>query len=601
MRIKRLFYILFFFFIFGTTNTYAKIAGEVLYTDIGVLIDDSPIESYNINDYTYVVAEDLEKYGFDVIWNGAVRTLHIDHNVHKGYEIALDKEKINVKKADIPQRKHYCHVYSTDIKTYLDGEEIDAFNVNGRTMIQIDYLARYGEFYYDNARRMVEIRIMKPSFEYGLKIVDNKVDTTVGFYPGKYKRYVQYTGLVNAYGEPDGIGKVYDEEMSSITYAYWDNYFKRDNYYEEVIEKSDRFSRKYCFENSYGTGTCIIIYGVGDEAYTMKCTERYEESKHYNRTGIYDPAYLYGFYIVNEAFYDNDGMAINYTDEQEKSFIAVMSDKRFAQISYVKTSDGMIYAAGFSGASEDTGWMSSGNPYKVFTKTNVTDFPNPPTKPAIGDYIMYSAAEQAAYNRIISLSAAGNVYFERTPGAFAEVNKEQSDGLDLSNPVKVFEDAKYVNIQLVDVGNETGTAYIPYFYVVDNNDTLWYWNYEYYAQTQQGNEYDENNGYITYGRVEYTKAPIKIAENVVKAFGTEEKYLLKTDGCVVELTVNGEEPVIDNVKDIDADMLGLNYIAIKADGTVWVWGTNQNGQCGVGHTDYVWQPTNIKKVYEPLW
>ena len=34
---------------FGAISAYADITGEVLYTDIGALIDDSPIESYNIN------------------------------------------------------------------------------------------------------------------------------------------------------------------------------------------------------------------------------------------------------------------------------------------------------------------------------------------------------------------------------------------------------------------------------------------------------------------------------------------------------------------------------------------------------------------------
>ena len=51
---------------------------------------------------------------------------------------------------------------------------------------------------------------------------------------------------------------------------------------------------------------------------------------------------------------------------------------------------------------------------------------------------------------------------------------------------------------------------------------------------------------------------------------------------------------------MDSDMFGENFIALKYDGTVWTWGRNQNGQCGVGHTDYVWQPTEIREVYEPL-
>lgn len=601
MSLKKLLCFIALIFSIGVSNVSANIIGEVLYTDIGALIDDSPIESYNINDYTYVVAEDLVKYGFDVVWNGELRTLSIYHDVHKGYEVALDKDKINIKKADIPQRKHYAYVYQTDIKTFLDGKEIDACNIDGRTLIQIDHLAQYGEFYYNNDRRMVELRIMKPSFEYGLKIADNKVSTVVGFYPGKYRRYVNYTGLVDDLGKPDGIGRVYDSEMSSTTYAYWDNDTKRDCYYEERIDKNGSISRMYAYQSvGMQRDFCITVSGNGYDPYTMKGTHRYEIDNSCSRDGEYDDSYLYGFYIANETFYDKDGMAINYTNGHEVNFTGVMADKRFAQIAYVKADNGYIYAAGYSGATEDTGWPSTGQSYKVFTKAGVSQFPKPPVSPSSDNYIQYSSADAGAYNRIISLNKDGNVYFERPEGTWAELCRDQSDKLDLSAPVKVFEKAKHVNLQVEDVGVTTGYAYIPYFYVVDENNNLWHWNYEYYGQNQIGNAYDENNGYIAYGRVDYIKEPIKVAQNVSKAFGTEEKYLLKTNGAVVRLTKEGEEQILDNVKDMDSDIYGLNFIAIKSDGTVWTWGKNQNGQCGVGHTDYVWKPTQIKLVYEIL-
>ena len=43
--------------------------GWVLHTDIVAYIDDRPIRSYNINGYTYVVAEELAEYGFSVEWS----------------------------------------------------------------------------------------------------------------------------------------------------------------------------------------------------------------------------------------------------------------------------------------------------------------------------------------------------------------------------------------------------------------------------------------------------------------------------------------------------------------------------------------------------
>lgn len=588
-------------YILCATSVYAGVIGEVLHTDIGTLIDDSPIESYNINDYTYVVAEDLEKYGFDVVWNGDARTLSIYRNIHKGYEIALHKEKINIKKSDIPMRKHYCDVYETDIKTYLDGKEIDAFNVDGRTMIQVDHLAQYGEFYYDDSRRMVEIRIMKPTFERELNNTENKVSTVVSFYPGKYKTDVDYLGVVNQNGEPDGIGKVSYRDQNITTYSRWKGYVEQGNKYSELVNYQGISARVYGNHIEGKKDTTINIYGTGDNPYNMVCTHRYEVSPSYSRDCEYDDSFLYGFRVTGQVYYDKDGSAINYTNGKKVKFEGVMADKRFSQIAYVKTADGNVYAAGYSGATEDTGWETTGLEYKVFTKTNVNDFPKSPVEPLTPKYPkQFSAADAGAYNRIFSRSVYGDVYYERRKGIWSELRIDQSDKLDLSNAVKVFDNAKYVNIQLEDVGTVTGTAYIPYFYVVDNNNVLWHWNYEYYGQDQIGNIYDENNGYIVYGRVEYIKEPIKISENVVKAFGTEEKHLLKKDGRVVKLTDRGEETILTNVKDMDADMFGQNFIALKNDGTVWTWGKNQNGQCGVGHTDHVWQPMEIKEVYEMI-
>ena len=298
---KKLITAVFFVFMLISADVYAGVIGEVLTTDIGTLIDDSPIESYNINDYTYIVAEDLAGYGFDVSWDGDSRTLSINHNVHKCYSIALDKSKINIKKSEIAQREHFANVFSTDIVTYLDGERIDACNIDGKTLIQVDYLARYGEFYYDNTKRMVEIRIMKPSFEYGIKTAENRVDGVVDFYPGKLRRRVGYLGTVDENGSPFGIGRVTDKYgMISVTYAYWDGYTKRDTYYEEAENYAGKLTRTYGYESGGIPHTIIELYGTGDSPYTMTATERYEQSGSYCREGTYDSDYLYGFYITKE-------------------------------------------------------------------------------------------------------------------------------------------------------------------------------------------------------------------------------------------------------------------------------------------------------------
>jgi hypothetical protein len=147
------------------TCVHAEIIGEVLSTDIGTLIDFEPIKSYNINDYTYIKAEDLRDYGFNVDWNEKARSLSITRNHEADRKICMSKEDINVKKNDIEQRKHVYYVYSTDIKTYLEGEEITAYNVDGETLIQVDYLQKFGNFTYSDEERMVYIDILRTELD----------------------------------------------------------------------------------------------------------------------------------------------------------------------------------------------------------------------------------------------------------------------------------------------------------------------------------------------------------------------------------------------------------------------------------------------------
>ena len=78
--------------------------GWVLYTDIVAYINGVPIHSYNIEGYTYVVAEELADYGFHVTWDDqdADGVLHItsgdgiicssyvpQENTHRTGEVAM--------------------------------------------------------------------------------------------------------------------------------------------------------------------------------------------------------------------------------------------------------------------------------------------------------------------------------------------------------------------------------------------------------------------------------------------------------------------------------------------------------------------------------
>ncbi len=131
-------------------NIYADVIGEVLNTDITAYVDGVPIRSYNIDGWTGIVAEDLREYGFDVDWFEDERALYISRydkgKITADYKLEENKKEIG---------SHLADIYSTDIKTYINGEEIQSFNIDGRTIIYIDYLQCYGDvMWYPTERKI---------------------------------------------------------------------------------------------------------------------------------------------------------------------------------------------------------------------------------------------------------------------------------------------------------------------------------------------------------------------------------------------------------------------------------------------------------------
>ena len=128
------------------------IIGYAKYTDISAYINHYPISSYNINDYTAIVAEDLQNYGFDVVWDANARTLSVTRR-DTATEIVPSGDIY--KYSSVAGRDSVPYV-KTDIKTYIDGNVVESFNINGQTCIYMDSLATYGEVVW-----VPEIRAIK--------------------------------------------------------------------------------------------------------------------------------------------------------------------------------------------------------------------------------------------------------------------------------------------------------------------------------------------------------------------------------------------------------------------------------------------------------
>ncbi len=128
------------------------ILGYAKYTDISAYVNHYPITSYNINGYTAIVAEDLNHYGFEVVWDDVARTLCVTRN-YAATEITPAEQIYSY--SSVAGRDSLPYL-ETDIKTYVNGSLVDSFNINGKTCIFMDSLAPYGEVVW-----VPEIRAIK--------------------------------------------------------------------------------------------------------------------------------------------------------------------------------------------------------------------------------------------------------------------------------------------------------------------------------------------------------------------------------------------------------------------------------------------------------
>ena len=154
-------------------------------------------------------------------------------------------------------------------------------------------------------------------------------------------------------------------------------------------------------------------------------------------------------------------------------------------------------------------------------------------------------------------------------------------------PIKVMEKV----VQVAAGGSHT--------LAVKEDGSLWAWGYNNYGQIGDGTSGSDNN----------KTTPVKIMDNVVQvAAGYYHTLAVKADGSLwawgynlygqlgdgTSGSANSKATpvkIMDNVSHVAAG--GYHTLAVKADGSLWAWGANSDGQLGDGNMDYR-KPTPIK-------
>lgn len=126
--------------------------GNILNCDIMAFINGNAIPSWNADKKTLVFAEELANYGFDVIWNENDQTLKITYNPNKKVSpIQTDK---NAKQSG----SIYCKYIASNIKTYIAGKEVQAYNISaGKTLVNIEDLAVYSVVTWNENDRQIKL------------------------------------------------------------------------------------------------------------------------------------------------------------------------------------------------------------------------------------------------------------------------------------------------------------------------------------------------------------------------------------------------------------------------------------------------------------
>ena len=543
---------------------------RVLSTDIVCFIDEQPIKSYNISGYTYVIAEDLSGYGFNVLWDGEKRELKISRDKEMK-RIFPSKDFINVKKENEKIGEFVFDVYNTDIVTYLKGEKIPACNVNGQTLINVELLTSCGIVSYNNDIRTIKIDLLSHDINEYLKksqiIIPNEKIEGKTTYNGDIKDDVAngYGVITEEYEYTNGLSSSEKYFTSGLFKDGVKNGYICYSGYKIPHNGSDRRKRDYFSLAEYKDGE-RVGYSLSITHTDGVLSVRAEQNGNYKRECVVDPSYKYGYRIEKEGETNSWGEIISYKKIPTPKVKAV----DVGDISKVYDDKENVYAFGNGNLKCDIPVLtdeSKINKFNEFSFSNgklYRNFLNGEKQLIDSDVISFSANSlYLMYMKNDNSVYTSRLNFEEGSGS------EWIDGFDLSEPVQVFENAKFIS----NKGR---------YCVIDENNTLWCWSSPYY-KTKYENTVIDNNPFTV-------KEPVKIAENVTMAECASGfiAYLKEDNSLYITkevednenvFAVTEETKILDNVCDFGVSQKKI--LAVKSDGTLWTMGKADDYTLGI--------------------
>ncbi|MCL2576356.1 MAG: copper amine oxidase N-terminal domain-containing protein [Defluviitaleaceae bacterium] len=132
----------------------SQVMGYVLHTNARVQIEHMPIQGYNIDGRTFVVAEHLAAYGFAVIWNASTSTLTIERGLST-------TQPQNVPQNTHPSGSVAFPFFATNIVTIANGRIVESYNIDGQTVVYIEEIAAIfnAHTYWNSAEGLLSVAL----------------------------------------------------------------------------------------------------------------------------------------------------------------------------------------------------------------------------------------------------------------------------------------------------------------------------------------------------------------------------------------------------------------------------------------------------------
>lgn len=252
-------------------------AADMAYRNAGqVDIDYTPMEAYTIYGETYIPAEELAFYGFDVNYDADNRAVNISRKKF-AYPVYTRQLWENASR-----KKEPVKIYKSGVTVYLDGQAAESYSIGGCELIRYASLEKYGTM----NEHKTSIEICKNEIQNEVDNAENKqrIDYSedqniTNYYIGQLNDekkpegwgYYEYNETLNkiiyighfSNGEPDGL--TYKETYRTVTKSYTFRNIK----FIGSVDGSRKAQRDYIRDGS----TVRLIRGKNFNGYTLPFVE----------------------------------------------------------------------------------------------------------------------------------------------------------------------------------------------------------------------------------------------------------------------------------------------------------------------------------------